>query len=82
MLPANDGRRGTVAYVGDVEGIPGVGAWVGVALDEPTGRNDGSVGGKRYFECKGNCGVFVRPERVEVGEFEVLDELGEEMEEM
>lgn len=53
-----------------------------MALDEPTGRNDGSVGGQRYFEAGANCGVFVRPERVEVGDFDVLDELGEEMEEI
>lgn len=82
LLPASDGRRGTVAYVGNVKEIPGLGPWVGIALDEPTGKNDGSVDGERYFECRKNCGVFVRPERVEVGDFEVLDDLGEEMEEM
>lgn len=80
LLPDADSRRGTVRFVGDVGEIPGVGAWIGVELDEPTGKNDGSVKGTRYFECRGNCGVFVRPERVEVGEFEVLDELGEDEE--
>ena len=84
--PLEDDRRGEVAYVGPVPEIPGLAAeerkWVGVRLDEPTGKNDGSVGGMRYFECGARCGVFVRPERVEVGEFDVLDELGEEFEEM
>lgn len=81
LLPAeSDARRGRVAYVGEVEGIPGLGKWVGVVLDEPTGKNDGSVKGVRYFECADNCGVFVRPERVEVGEFEVVDEFGSDEE--
>lgn len=82
LLPPADARRGTVAFVGPVPHIPGLGPWVGIALDEPTGKNDGTVDGVRYFECKDKCGVFVRPERVEIGEFEVLDDLGEEMEEI
>ena len=90
LLPAStDARRGTVKFVGPVPEIPGgAGPWVGVALDEPTGKNDGSITDKntgktkRYFECGRGCGVFVRPERVEVGAFEVVDEFAEEMEEM
>ena len=83
LLPAEeDARRGKVAFLGEVGEIPGgVGAWVGVRLDEPTGKNDGRVGGTRYFECAAKCGVFVRPERVEVGEFAVVDEFAEEDEE-
>lgn len=78
LLPeATDARRGEVKFVGEVPEIPGIGAWVGVQLDEPTGRNDGSVKGTRYFEGKANCGVFVRAERVEVGEFGVLDEFAD-----
>lgn len=82
LLPSHDDRRGTIAYVGLIPQIPGLGPWIGIALDEPTGKNDGSVAGTRYFECPNKCGVFVRPERVEVGDYPVLDDLGEEMEEM
>jgi tubulin-folding cofactor B len=80
---ADDARRGEVKYVGDVKEIPGLGAWVGVQLDEPVGKNDGSVGGTRYWgeESQLKRGVFVRPERVEVGDFPVLDDL-EDMEEI
>ena len=84
LLPPSDARRGTVRYVGAVSEIPGSGQWVGVELDEPTGKNNGSVQGTAYFQCKERFGVFVRPERVETGQWEVLDELGDEedMEEM
>jgi hypothetical protein len=46
LLPESDARRGTVSYAGLVPEIPGIGAWIGVTLDEPTGKIDGSVKGK------------------------------------
>ncbi|KAL0637606.1 hypothetical protein Q9L58_003330 [Maublancomyces gigas] len=70
-------RRGTVRYVGEVNEIPNGGVWVGFEADEPTGKNNGYVGGERYFECAPKHGSFVRPDRVEVGDFPVVDELGD-----
>ncbi|KAI6354468.1 hypothetical protein MCOR25_008583 [Pyricularia grisea] len=82
-----DTRRGAVMYVGEVPEIAtGPGTWVGVRLDEPVGKNDGSIKGKRYWgEGEGQLhGLFVRPERVEVGDFPPLDDLedDEDMEEI
>jgi len=79
----DDTRRGEIKYVGEVKEIPGVGAWVGIHLDEPVGKNDGSIGGTRYWgiESELKHGIFVRPERVEVGDFPPLDDL-EDMEEI
>ena len=51
--------------------IPGpLGApWIGIVLDEPTGKNDGSIKDERYFQCEENRGVFVRADRVNIGDF-------------
>jgi len=84
QLGLETSRRGEIAFVGEVEEIPGLkGPWVGVILDEPTGRNDGSVGGKRYFQCPMKRGVFVRPDRLEVGAYASLNhELDSDLEEI
>ncbi len=77
-----DTRRGTIRHLGPVPEIPGMGGWwVGVELDEPVGKNDGSVAGTRYFDAPAKTGVFVRSERVEAGDFPPLNDL-EELEEV
>lgn len=55
---AQNKLRGTVAYVGTTLFSPG--KWIGVILDEPKGKNNGTVMGKTYFSCKESHGMFVR----------------------
>ncbi|CAO3617130.1 unnamed protein product [Cunninghamella blakesleeana] len=60
----NGGSSGTVRFVGTTSFQTG--RWIGIELDEPKGKNAGVVQGKRYFECKAQHGVFVRPTQVKV----------------
>uniref|UniRef100_A0A673MY89 Kinesin-like protein KIF13B n=1 Tax=Sinocyclocheilus rhinocerous TaxID=307959 RepID=A0A673MY89_9TELE len=55
-------KSGTVRYIGPTHFSEGV--WVGVELDTPSGKNDGSVEGHQYFRCNPGYGVLVRPDRL------------------
>ena len=66
-------KRGTIRFVGKMSTFK-PGWWVGIELDEPLGKNDGSHGGCKYFECSANKGIFVRPNAIEVGNFRPVDE--------
>uniref|UniRef100_A0A8C0VKZ8 Kinesin family member 13B n=1 Tax=Cyanistes caeruleus TaxID=156563 RepID=A0A8C0VKZ8_CYACU len=55
-------KTGTVRYIGPTDFQEGT--WVGVELDLPSGKNDGSIGGKQYFRCNPGYGLLVKPGRV------------------
>lgn len=62
VVSLTDGRRATVRFAGATHFAAG--DWVGIELDEPTGKNDGAVQGERYFDCEPGFGMFVRPSAV------------------
>uniref|UniRef100_A0A0N4ZRP3 CAP-Gly domain-containing protein n=1 Tax=Parastrongyloides trichosuri TaxID=131310 RepID=A0A0N4ZRP3_PARTI len=73
----DEDKKGTVAYVGEVDFAEGL--WIGVNLDLPKGKNDGSVNGKRYFTCPPNHGSFVKPKNCEIISDEVPNNVPEEL---
>ncbi|XP_017865388.1 PREDICTED: kinesin-like protein KIF13A isoform X4 [Drosophila arizonae] len=62
---------GVISFVGTTHFQPG--AWIGVELDTPTGKNDGTVQGIQYFQCKPKHGIFVRADKL------LLDKRGRAM---
>ncbi|KAL7734393.1 hypothetical protein ACLKA6_010725 [Drosophila palustris] len=55
---------GRVAYVGRTTFAGG--QWFGVVLDEPRGKNNGTIHGSTYFKCAPNCGLFVRAQQLQL----------------
>jgi len=64
-------RGGVVRFEAGPTGFAG-GLWVGVELDEPLGKNDGSVQGRLYFACEPGHGIFARPEKVAVDRLQLM----------
>jgi len=56
-------KPGRIQYIGVTKFGPGD-DWAGVFLDEPIGKNDGSVGTTRYFTCEPKHGVFSKLHRL------------------
>jgi dynactin 1 len=51
--------RGIVAYVGST--MFASGKWIGVILDDPKGKNNGTVQGKSYFQVNIYSYLFQNP---------------------
>lgn len=66
VVTGKNGKQlcGRVAYVGRTSFAGG--QWFGVVLDEPRGKNNGSVQGSTYFKCAPNCGLFVRGQQLQL----------------
>ncbi|KAL5286205.1 KIF13B family protein [Megaselia abdita] len=62
---------GVISFIGQTH-FQG-GTWIGVELDTPTGKNDGTVQGIQYFQCKQKHGIFVRCDKL------ILDKRGKAM---
>ncbi|XP_028729672.1 CAP-Gly domain-containing linker protein 4 isoform X1 [Peromyscus leucopus] len=62
VLLTSSNEMATIRYVGPTDFASGI--WLGLELRSAKGKNDGAVGDKRYFTCKPNYGVLVRPSRV------------------
>lgn len=60
-----ESKPGIIAYVGETEFAPGL--WVGIALNSADGKNDGSINGIQYFECKPKHGLFVKADKLMPG---------------
>lgn len=58
----NGNKPGVVQFLGETQFAPG--QWAGIVLDEPIGKNDGSVSGVRYFQCEPLKGIFTRPSKL------------------
>lgn len=67
-IELTDGRTATVRFLGNPHFAAG--DWVGVELDHATGKNDGAVQGRRYFDCSPGYGMFVKPNAISVVEYE------------
>lgn len=64
VVTTKDGRlAGTVKFIGFTAFAAGT--WFGVALDGAHGKNDGSVAGRRYFNCAPEHGLFVKEDAIE-----------------
>eukprot|EP01084_Bolivina_argentea_P312907 541779_1 len=63
-IKVRDYGYGTIQFLGCVHFAQGL--FVGVELDEPNGKHDGKVKGKRYFKCRDKHGYMAPHETFEL----------------
>ncbi|KAJ1427797.1 CAP Gly-rich domain-containing protein, partial [Ochromonadaceae sp. CCMP2298] len=57
-------KKGEVKFIGPTQFAAG--EWVGIQLDLPEGKNDGSVAGEFYFDAPPLHGLFVKRTLVKI----------------
>lgn len=55
-------KEGVIKFIGTTKFKPG--KWIGIVLDHAGGKNNGTVAGVKYFDCKDNHGLFVKTHMV------------------
>ena len=58
------GKKGIVRYIGRTQFAKGL--WTGVELESPSGKNNGSIEGVKYFTCAPRHGLFSPASKVVV----------------
>ena len=58
----NNKYFGKIQYIGPIENKDGI--WVGIELNKPVGKNNGTYMGIKYFDCRPNYGIFVKENKI------------------
>ncbi|EJW84581.1 CAP-Gly domain-containing protein [Wuchereria bancrofti] len=57
-----DRGPGVIEFCGETKFAEGT--WIGINLDEPNGKHNGTVKGIQYFACKPSHGIFLRANQI------------------
>ena len=60
----SSGLKAIVQFIGNTHFAAG--DWIGIELEDASGKNDGAVKGQRYFECLPGHGMFLRPSVLDI----------------
>eukprot|EP01083_Nonionella_stella_P023070 63781_1 len=57
-------KQGYIRYVGPLIGSKYSGIYYGIQLDQSDGKNNGTLDGNKYFECRKNHGLFTKRSKI------------------